>query len=75
MQVSGAAEAIAQNWMSLAGDDPWGALTVVYVLTALFTAFLTNIAAAVLMFLLALPAAVGIQASPYPFMVAIMMAA
>ena len=75
MQVSGAAEVIAQTWMSLAGEDPWAALTVVYITTALFTAFLTNIAAAVLMFPIALSAAAGIEVSPYPFMIAIMMAA
>ena len=75
MQVSGAAETIAGAWMGLAGEDPWAALTVIYILTGLFTALLTNIAAAVIMFPIALSAATGLEVSPYPFVIALMMAA
>ena len=75
MQVTGAAETIACLWMDLVGDDPWAALVAIYVLTSVFTAFLTNIAAAVLMFPIVLSTAASIQVSPYPFVIALMMAA
>jgi len=73
--VSGAAESIAAGWMGLAGQDPFVAMAFVYILTGLFTAFLTNIAAAVIMFPIALSAATGLEVSPYPFVIALMMAA
>ena len=75
MQVTGAAETLACLWMDLVGDDPWAALVAIYVLTSVFTAFLTNIAAAVLMFPIVLSTAASIQVSPYPFVIALMMAA
>ena len=75
MQVSGAAESIAAGWMGLAGQDPFVAMAFVYILTGVFTAFLTNIAAAVIMFPIALSAATGLEVSPYPFVIALMMAA
>ena len=75
MQVTGAAATLARLWMDLAGDDPWAALAAIYLLTSVFTACLTNIAAAVLVFPVALSTAAGIGVSPYPFVIALMMAA
>ncbi|RTQ97937.1 SLC13 family permease [Halomonas nitroreducens] len=74
MTTSGAAQAIAEalvaDWMS-----PWLALAVVYLLTVLFTETITNNAAAVLMFPLAMSVADHLGVSYMPFAIAIMFAA
>jgi len=75
MQSSGAASAIAQSWLSAAGTDPWLTLFAVYVLTSVFTEVITNNAAAVMVFPLAVAAAEGLGVSLWPFVVVIMMAA
>ncbi len=75
MQNSGAAMAIAQSLIALAGDTPWLALAVVFAATALFSAIATNNAAAVIMFPIALSTAAGLGVSFLPFAVTIMVAA
>lgn len=75
MEQSGAAGAIAQAWIGVAGQTPWLALLAVYLLTSLFTEVITNNAAAVLMFSIAKATAVGLGISFMPFIFAIMMAA
>ncbi len=54
---------------------PWGLLASIYVLTSVFTATMTNNAAAVLMFPIALAAAAEQSLNPMPFVVAITVAA
>lgn len=54
---------------------PWGLLACVYVLTSVFTAAMTNNAAAVLMFPIAIGLAIEGQLNPMPFVVAITVAA
>ncbi len=54
---------------------PWGLLASIYVLTSIFTATMTNNAAAVLMFPIALAVAAEQQLNPMPFVVAITVAA
>jgi di/tricarboxylate transporter len=73
--VTGAAAAVANGWLGLVGDSPWTALVGVYLLTSLFTSLITNNAAAVLIFPIALSAAEGLGVSPMPFVIAVMMAA
>ena len=75
MDESGAAEGVAGVLLGVAGSSEWWTLVVIYALTMLFTAFITNNAAAVLMFPIAGAAASTLGASIMPFAVAIMLAA
>jgi di/tricarboxylate transporter len=75
LENSGAALAVAQTLLGLAGNNPWTALAMVYGVTMLFTNVLTNNAAAVLVFPIALQTANSLGVSPMPFMIALMMAA
>jgi di/tricarboxylate transporter len=75
METSGAAGAIASTFIQIAGDNPLLALIVVYLLTACFTEVVTNNAAAVLVFPIAIATAYGLDVSPRPFVFAIMIAA
>ena len=75
MEQSGAAPAIAEAWLGVAGTNPWIALAALYVLTSLFTEMITNNAAAVLVFPLAQATAAGLGASLWPFVFIIMIAA
>ena len=59
----------------LSAIGPWGLLAGIYVLTSVFTATMTNNAAAVLMFPIAIAAAIEQQLNPMPFVVAITVAA
>lgn len=54
---------------------PWGLLAAVYAITSVFTATMTNNAAAVLMFPIAVAIAAEQQLNPMPFIVAITVAA
>ncbi len=75
METTGAATAVAQTLLSFAGDNPWAALALVYGVTMLFTNVITNNAAAVMIFPIALETAKTLGVSPMPFMIALMMAA
>ena len=75
MDQSGAAPAIAEAWLGLAGANPWIALAAVFALTSLFTEMITNNAAAVLVFPLAQATAAGLGVSLWPFVFVIMVAA
>jgi di/tricarboxylate transporter len=72
---TGAARAIAQTLLGLAGDGPVAALAVIYLVTMLATAFMTNNAAAVLMFPIAIAAARQMEVDILPFTITVMMAA
>lgn len=75
LESTGAAAAIAGGFLGFAGNDPWMALGVIYLTTTLFTEFVTNNAAAVIMFPIALATASTLQVSPMPYAIAIMIAA
>ncbi len=75
MEVSGAAGVIAHQLIGLASGEPWAALAAVYAVTALFTATLTNNAAAVLVFPIAFAASQDLDVSFTPFAITVMMAA
>jgi di/tricarboxylate transporter len=75
LEQSGAAGAIAETWIGLAGQNPYLALLAVYLITSLFTEIITNNGAAVLMFAIAKATAAGLAVSFAPFVFAIMMAA
>ncbi|MEX0731673.1 MAG: SLC13 family permease [Aquisalimonadaceae bacterium] len=75
MDKTGVAQALAHGVIGLTGDLPWFNLAVVYILTALFTAVITNNAAAVLMFPIAYALAGDIGVDFMPFIIAVMLAA
>ena len=75
LQVSGAAQAIANSGLQLVGEQPWLALLVIYALTSAMTEVVTNNAAAVLMFPIAQSAAESMGVSLWPFITVLMLAA
>jgi di/tricarboxylate transporter len=75
MQVSGMALVIAQSLIGLAGQRPRLVLAVVYGVTMLFTEMLTNTAAAVLVFPIAMATTGNLGVNLMPFIITIMIAA
>lgn len=75
MLASGAAGTIAEELIALARGNPWTVLAVVYGVTALFTELVTNNAAAVLVFPIAIAAARTLGVNPMPFIMSVMVAA
>ena len=75
LYVTGAAQMIAQTFMSFAGGDPLLVLAMVYVATIFFTEVITNNAAAALVFPIALAAAADLGVSIMPFVMVIMIGA
>ena len=75
LQATGAAQTLAGSLLALSGNTPLYALASVYLITAVFTAVITNNVAAVMMFPIALAAADTLAVSFMPFAIAIMMAA
>jgi di/tricarboxylate transporter len=74
LESTGAAAWLATSMLSVAGTDPWLALAVLYALTMLLNAFMTNNAAAALMFPIAFATARALGVSPMPFVLALIMA-
>lgn len=72
---SGAASAIAHQLVATAGAEPMLALILVYLMTVLCTELITNNAAAVLMFPIALMTSQQLDVSMMPFIISIMFAA
>ena len=66
---------VAQTIIGLAGGHPWRVLIAVYFVTMVFTELITNNAAAVLVFPIAVSAAGSLHASPMPFVIAVAIAA
>lgn len=75
MSETGAAEWVAGSLMSFGPLTPWLALAMVYVLTTTFTEVITNNAAAVLMFPIALAVSEQLGVNFVPFAIAVMFAA
>jgi di/tricarboxylate transporter len=75
LEKTGVAGQLAHAWIGLAGDNAWLALAAVYFVTSVLTNFITNNAAAVLVFPIAAAAAFSLDVSFRPFVIAIMMAA
>jgi di/tricarboxylate transporter len=75
LETTGAARHIAESLIQLAQGDPWVTLAVVYLVTMFFTELITNNAAAVLVFPIALSTSQTLGVSFMPFAIAIMMAA
>ena len=75
MEVSGAAHWLVGGVLGSGLESPWVALAIVYLVTTLITEVITNNAAAVLMFPIAIGIAEQLGVSPLPFVFAIMFAA
>lgn len=75
MEKTGAATAIASGVLGPAAYHPWVALALLYGLTMLFTEVMSNNAAAVLVFPIAMATAKTLGVSHLPFLMAIMIAA
>lgn len=75
LQRSGVAEVAGRLLTGWAGADPFLTLVLVYVTAVMFTELLTNNAAAVLVFPLAMAAASQLGVDPMPFVMAVMMGA
>jgi len=73
--VTGAAGEIATTLLDLTMGQPWLALFIIYLVTSIFTSMISNTAAAVLMFPIALATSQGLEVNFIPFVIAIMMAA
>ncbi len=72
---SGAATTLAGALVGLAAGNPYLVLLAVFLLTSLFTEIVTNNAAAVLVFPIALSAAQSLGVNPMPFIITIMVGA
>lgn len=75
MDRSGAAHEIANWLLTFAGQNPLATLAVLYLATLVTTELITNNAAALLMFPIAISAAGGLQLEATPFIIAIMIGA
>ncbi|MFL1484436.1 SLC13 family permease [Marinobacter sp. LN3S78] len=75
MSETGAAQWVAGSLLNFGTLTPWLALALIYVLTAAFTEVITNNAAAVLMFPIALAVSEQLGVNFIPFAVAVMFAA
>jgi di/tricarboxylate transporter len=75
LERSGVAALAATALGGLAGGDPFRTLVLVYVAAVVFTEIVTNNAAAVLVFPIAVSAAATVGADPMPFVIATMMGA
>ncbi|NVB42622.1 anion permease [Pseudenhygromyxa sp. WMMC2535] len=75
LEDSGAAAAIAGALLAQAGTNPWLALAIIYLVTTTLSELVTNNAAAVIVFPIALATAETLGVSPTPFVIALMVAA
>jgi di/tricarboxylate transporter len=71
IDMSGLADVMASNIIGYAGGNPWLVLVAVYFVTMVFTELITNNAAAVLVFPIAMSAADSLEANVMPFVIAI----
>ncbi|MDC3332774.1 SLC13 family permease [bacterium] len=75
MDKTGAANAIAQGMVGLVVGSPIATLAAMFVLTALFSAVISNLAAAVILFPVAVAASQQLQVDLMPFAVTLMIGA
>lgn len=75
LESTGVATTIAFGLTGLVGDQPWLNLAAIYLLTTLFSSSVTNNAAAVLMFPVAVAVAGDLDANLIPYVIAVMLAA
>jgi di/tricarboxylate transporter len=71
IELSGLADIVSAEIINFAGNDPWWVLVAVYFVTMVFTELVTNNAAAVLVYPIAMAAAHSLNADEMPFVIAI----
>jgi len=67
--------ATANALVEQVGNHPWAMLAIIYLITVILTEMITNNAAAILMFPIALSSAEQLGSNPLPFIITIMIAA
>ena len=75
LESTGAASIIASEIIGVAAGSPMATLVAIFVVTTLFSAVISNLAAAVIVFPIALAASQQLDVSVLPFAVTLMMAA
>ncbi|MBT8138855.1 MAG: anion permease [Gammaproteobacteria bacterium] len=75
LEKTGAAQSIAHNFVALVGDSPHALLAALFILTAGFSAMISNVSAAVLIFPVASAASQQLGVDLTPFAVTLMIAA
>lgn len=75
LEKTGAAGALARFLLDQAGNHPWLALAAIYATTMIISEFVTNNAAAVIVFPIAMAAATALQVNYMPFAIAVAVAA
>lgn len=75
VRISGLAEAVATQWMTLFGSGPWVLMIGIYLLTWILTIMLTNNAAAVMVFPFVVSVSAEMQTDPRPMIVVLALAA
>ncbi|MGQ7247839.1 SLC13 family permease [Halomonas sp. V046] len=75
LESSGAATGVAGALLAVCGGSPWTLLAGTYVVVALLTSMVTNNAAAVITFPIAMAAAESLGVNPMPYVVVVMFAA
>jgi di/tricarboxylate transporter len=75
LETTGAAATLSGVLLSQAGNHPWLALAALYATTTLMTEFVTNNAAAVIVFPIAMATASSLQVNYVPFVMAVAVAA
>ncbi|NBC65814.1 MAG: TRAP transporter large permease subunit [Bacteroidetes bacterium] len=75
LEVTGAAETVAGGFIEFAGNQPYMALAATYIITWILTEMITNNAAAVLIFPIAISAAAELGVDFMPFVMTIIFAA
>ncbi|MBN1880485.1 SLC13 family permease [bacterium] len=75
LEKTGAASVLAGHMLGMSGGNPWFALAMVYTVTSIFTGIITNNAAAVLIFPVAMNTAEQLGVNVMPFIICVMLAA
>ncbi len=75
VEKTGLASIFADKLIGLSGDQPMIALSMIFIVTAVFTSILSNTAAAVVLFPIAIATAETLGVSPMPFVITLMIAA
>jgi di/tricarboxylate transporter len=71
----GLASQLAEQALRLSANNPWFLLILIYLVTSILTEIITNNAAAIIMFPIAMSGAEALNVSETPFAVAVMIAA
>ena len=75
VEKTGLASLTAERLNSYSGNQPMVALSMVFVVTTIFTSILSNTAAAIVLFPIAIASAETLGVSPMPFVIALMVSA